>query len=119
MIIALVLDEQEQVVPIIDGVTVRLYDTNSHTYEDYPNPAQQQQEGRRSTVLRFATEKGATAFAAPPNTFCERSYTLAVEQHIQFYALEQPLPFQEFEQRWRNGLLSPSERLAAETIVDS
>ncbi|KYD29193.1 hypothetical protein [Geobacillus sp. B4113_201601] len=119
MIIALVLDEQENVVPIIEGATIRLYHTSSQTYEDYPNIAKQLQAGRRSAVLRFAKEKGADAFASPPNMFCERSYAQAVEQQVKFYLLEQPIPFREFEKRWRNGLLSSSDRLPSEMIVAS
>lgn len=119
MIITLVIDEQENVVSIMEGAIIRLYDTDSQTYEDYPNIAKQQQEGRRSAVLRFAKEKGADAFAAPPNTFCERSYAQAVEQHVQFYLLGHPISFREFEKRWQNGSLSSSDRLPAETIVPS
>ncbi|ASS98094.1 MULTISPECIES: hypothetical protein [Geobacillus] len=119
MIIALVIDEQESVVPTLEGATIRLYDTDSQTYEDYPNIAKQLQEGRRSAVLRFAAEKGAEAFASPPHTFCERSYAQAVEQRIQFYLLEGPTSFREFAQRRQSGLLSPTDQLPKETIVAS
>ncbi|ALF08854.1 hypothetical protein [Parageobacillus thermoglucosidasius] len=119
MIIALVLDHDENIVPIIDGTIVRIYDTESGKYQDYPNPALHLKEGRRGAVLRFAQEKGAAVFASPPKTFCELSYAKAQENHIQFCQLDGPITFDAFQELFNNGKILIKDHLPAQEIVPS
>lgn len=119
MLIAAVLNEEENILPIVDGTTLRIYDTNTKIHVDYENPALRLEEGRRGATLNFAEEKGATAFVAPPQTFCELSYTKAKEDEIQFYHLEQEITFKEFQHRLDNNKLRIKNELPEEDIAPS
>jgi hypothetical protein len=119
MIIALVLDQDENILPIIDGTIIRIYDTESGKYQDYLNPALHLKEGRRGAVLRFAQEKGATVFASPPKTFCELSYAKAQENNIQFCQLHGQIKFDTFQELLNNGKVLIKNHLPAQEIVPS
>jgi len=119
MIIAAVLDEKENIVPIVDGKILRLYNTNTKESSDFAHPALHLKEGKRGATLHFAEEKGATAFVTPPHTFCELSYAKAKQDDIQFYHLEQPVSFQEFKDLLVAHKLLIRNELPDEEIVPS
>jgi len=119
MLIALVLDQDENILPIIDGTIIRIYDTESENYRDYSNPALNMKEGRRGAVLSFVQEKGATVFASPPKTFCEISYAKAQENNIQFCPLSEIIKFDIFRKLLKNGKTSIENDLPAHEIVPS
>ncbi|MEC1718048.1 hypothetical protein [Schinkia azotoformans] len=99
MIIAVVIDKDEKIVPIVEGEKIRIYDTETNKYQEFPNPALALEEGRRGATLKFAEQKGATAFAAPPQTFCELSYEKAIEDQIKFFQLPLGLFFSQFKEQ--------------------
>lgn len=119
MIIAAVVNDNEEILPIIDGTVVRLYNTSSKEYQDYENPALHLTEGRRGATLKFAEEKGATAFVAPPQTFCELSYAKARKDEIQFYHLDKEITFKAFQQLFENNELQIKNELPDQDIVPS
>lgn len=86
----------EEIVPIVEGDWVRIYNTETNGFEDHRNPALSVEEGRRGEVLKFVNNFNVTVFLAPPNTFCERSYDKAKEQDIQFVQLNPGTLFQQF-----------------------
>ncbi|NEU32155.1 hypothetical protein GN156_15495 [bacterium LRH843] len=119
MIIAAVVDQNEKILPIVDGIILRLYDTESKQYRDYENPALHLKKGRRGATLRFAEEKGASAFVAPPQTFCELSYEKARKVGIQFYHLDEQIVFHVFLQLIESNQLHIKPELSNENIEPS
>lgn len=119
MIIAAVIDEQEIIVPIVEGEKIRLYDTETKLYQEFSNPAAQLKEGRRGASLRFAEQRGAVAFAAPPQTFCELSYEKAVEDQVKFFHLAAPLPFSQFKEQIDQKTIAVQEILPENEIAPS
>ncbi|ALA53706.1 hypothetical protein CAY60_001335 [Shouchella clausii] len=93
MKIAFVLNESEDIVPITEGLVLRVYDSLSKSYNDYSNPALERKEGKRSAALQFAIKQGAHALAAPPETLCEQSYKFARKEQLSFISLPGPVPF--------------------------
>ncbi|MFC5464102.1 hypothetical protein [Lederbergia graminis] len=119
MIIALVLNADETVVPIVEGTVLRIYDAVKKQIQDYENPAQFLQEGRRGATLSFAEDKGATVFVAPPQTFCELSYEKAVKDGIHFISLERSLSFPELLRLLESGQLNIGDKLSGDEIAPS
>lgn len=119
MILAVVVDEKEQILPIVEGTILRIYDTESHQKQDFSNPAQHVTEGRRGATLRFAEEKGATVFVAPPNTFCELSYQAARKNNVNFLNILKNTNFKSFEESLVNKEIALQTFLPDEDIVPS
>lgn len=95
MKIAFILNKSEEIVPITEGTVLRVYDCLTKRYNDYPNPALEREQGKRSAALQFAIEHGARALAAPPETLCERSYKLALQEEMSFISLPGRVPFKQ------------------------
>ncbi|WP_042346313.1 hypothetical protein [Bacillus massiliigorillae] len=119
MLIAIVINDDEIITPIIEGTVLRIYDSNSKYYEDFPNPALGLKEGRRGATLQFAIEQGATVYVASPQTFCELSYQKAVDEQIRFYRIEGNTSFYDFEERVEHEELQVIDTLPQEEIVAS
>lgn len=119
MLIAAVINEENIIVPIVEGSTLRIYDTEKKAYEDYDNPANHLKEGRRGAALRFAEEKGAFAFASPPQTFCELSYDKAKKDGIQFYQLEESVAYEKFIQKIEANELGSQTDLPEDEVAPS
>lgn len=119
MLIAAVINEKNYIVPIIEGRTLRIFDSEKKTYEDYNNPANDLKEGRRGAALRFAEEKGATAFASPPQTFCELSYEKAKTDGVQFYPLEESITYDHFVQKVESNGLAIQTELSKDKVAPS
>ena len=119
MYVAAIIDQEEVIVPIVEGVKLRIYDTETGSFQDYDNPALGLTEGRRGATLRFAIEKGAAAFASPPQTFCELSYEKAVEEKIRFFHLEPGVSFNSFKGQLADGLVTAEEKLPGGEIAPS
>lgn len=111
MSIALTLNNENIITPIVEGTKLRIINKKSWTWEDFPNPALSFTEGRRGAALRFALAKGAHAFVAPPETFCELSYKKAVENQIDFYSIEAGKTFEDFVRLFKNGQLQVTKVL--------
>lgn len=119
MIIAAVIDKGENILPIVEGTILRIYNTNTNEHVDYENPALHLKEGRRGATLNFAEDKGATAFVTPPQTFCELSYAKAKKDEIQFFHLEQETTFREFQWLLDNNILQIKNELPEQDIAPS
>lgn len=119
MIIATVIDKEENIVPIAEGVEIRIYDTETSKYKDFPNPALELEKGRRGATLSFAGSEGATVFIAPPETFCELSYDKARKEDFKFYHIDFNWPFKQFEQKLIKGEIQLEESLPKVEIVPS
>ena len=117
--IAAVIDNEEKIVPIVEGVEIRIYNTETSEYIDYPNLALELDEGRRGATLNFADSKGATVFVAPPETFCELSYDKARKEQFKFYHLDSKVPFKQFAQKLVKGEIKLQETLPKPEIVPS
>lgn len=119
LFIAIIIDKEEVIVPIVEGEKLRIYNTESGTYEEYDNPALGLTEGRRGATLRFAIQKGATFFASPPHTFCELSYGKAVEENIKFFHLPPGVSFKHFNEQLVGQLIEAQEKLPNDEIISS
>lgn len=119
MIIAAALNEQEEIVPIVEGDVLRIYDADLKEFQDYPNPALQVEQGKRGKTLQFAEEKGAIAFVTPPQTFCELSYEKARKDQVQFYPIETSISFQQFLQLLENDEVQIEDELVEGNIAPS
>lgn len=119
MLIALVLDEDDCILPIVEGTVLRIYNTETGAYQDYPNPAVGLTEGRRGATLQFAIDHGVEAFAAPPLTFCELSYEKARRESIAFLPLKPDTLFAEFQRLWPDLAHTIAAGLPAEEIAPS
>ena len=119
MLIAAVLNENEIILPIVEGTVLRIYDTERKVTEDFPNPANDLTEGRRGAALKFAEEKGAKVFVAPPNTFCELSYNKAKKDNIKFFHISQGLSFTSFEQALEKQEIQVQSFLPENEVVPS
>ncbi|WP_068672224.1 hypothetical protein [Oceanobacillus sp. Castelsardo] len=119
MIIAAVLNEKKIIVPIVEGKVLRVYNSKKKTYEDLENPAIYLKEGRRGAALGYAKEKGAEAFVAPPQTFCDLSYEKAKNDGIQFYQLEESILFEQFEEKIKSNQLWSQSELPDNEIAPS
>ncbi len=117
MSIALTLNNEEIITPIVEGTKLRIINEQDWTWTDYANPALSLTEGRRSATLRFAIAKGAQTFVAPPETFCELSYKRALEHQIQFYSIEAGKTFSEFSELFKNGLLQAKTEIKNEELA--
>lgn len=119
MIIAIVIDKEEKIVPIVEGEKIRIYDTETNEYQEFPNPALELKEGRRGATLKFAEQKGAKAFAAPPQTFCELSYEKAIEDQIKFFHLPTGVTFSYFQGQVVEKAIDAQENLPSQEIAPS
>lgn len=119
MILAAVIDKDKNIVPIVEGVEIRIYNTETSEFQDFPNPALELKEGRRGATLHFAESKGATVFIAPPETFCELSYDKARKDQFKFYHLDFNWPFTRFEQKLKIGEIQLQDTLPKLEIVPS
>lgn len=119
MLIAVVLNEIKLIVPIVEGETIRIFDSEKSTYKDFENPAIHLKEGRRGAALKFAEEKGATAFVSPPQTFCELSYEKAKHDGIRFFQLEQTISYEQFVKKITSNQLGSQTELPENEIAPS
>ncbi|UAC48154.1 chemotaxis protein CheY [Bacillus aquiflavi] len=119
MTIAVVLNEQNMMTPIVEGTILRIVNEDDFSYEDFSNPALSLEKGRRGATLRFAIEKNATIFFAPPETFCELSYKKALEEEFAFYEMETGQSYATFENLLRKGQIQVSKQLRAVNVVPS
>jgi hypothetical protein len=118
MAIAIVINDEGIVTPIVEGTVLRIL-TKDGTAEDHPNPALDVTEGRRGATLRKAIELGANSFVAPPATFCELSYEKAQQQQVTFINIAANQPFTQVVQQIKSGAISASANLPAEEVVPS
>ncbi|MFS0750673.1 hypothetical protein [Oceanobacillus sp. 1P07AA] len=119
MIIASVLDEKEYIVPIVEGKTLRIFNSKTKQIEDFENPAVHLKEGRRGATLKFAEQKGAESFITPPQTFCELSYKKARTDGIQFFKLDNSIPFEQFEKQFHSNSIEQQSKLPENEIAPS
>lgn len=119
MLIAIIIDEQETILPIVEGSILRIYNTETKQKQDFPNPALALTEGRRGATLRFAEGKGAKVFVAPPNTFCELSYQAAQKDQVNFFNISSNTSFHGFEQALIAEQISIQAFLPDEEVVPS
>ena len=118
MAIAVVINDEGIVTPIVDGTVLRII-KQDQTVEDHHNPALDLTEGRRGATLRKAIELGVSTFIAPPATFCELSYKKAQEENITFINIEPNKTFSEIAQALKDGSIEISKDLPAEQVVAS
>lgn len=119
MLIAVVIDKEENIVPIVEGKKVRIFNIETSEYQEFPNPALTLKEGRRGATLKFAEQEGATAFAAPPQTFCELSYEKALEDQIKFFNLPSVISFKQFKEQVDKKVIVVQETLPGNVIAPS
>lgn len=119
MLIAAIIDQKETILPIVEGTILRIYNTETQQKQDYRNPAVGLTEGRRGATLRFAEEKGANVFVAPPHTFCELSYKAAQEDQVKFFNIPANTSFQSFQQSFLKEEIIVQTFLPDKEIVPS
>ncbi|WP_339216790.1 chemotaxis protein CheY [Solibacillus sp. FSL W8-0372] len=118
MTIAVVVNDEGIVTPIVEGTILRIIQKD-HSIEDFRNPALDLTEGRRGAALRKAIEQGATIFIAPPETFCELSYKKAQEEQISFINIAANQSFAQVIEQVNSGEIQISKELPAEEVVPS
>lgn len=118
MTIALVVNDQNIVTPIVEGTILRFIQ-DDFTVEDVKNPALDLTEGRRGATLRAAIAKDATTFIAPPATFCEKSYEKALEEQVTFYNIASDQSFDAVLAALKQGELTTTKALPSAEVVPS
>ncbi|WP_341323728.1 chemotaxis protein CheY [Solibacillus sp. FSL H8-0523] len=118
MAIAIVINDEGIVTPIVEGTVLRIIEKDG-TAEDHRNPALDLTEGRRGATLRKAIELGATKFVAPPATFCELSYEKAQQEQVKFINITANQTFSQVAQQIKSGAISASANLPADEVVSS
>ncbi|MCM3721279.1 chemotaxis protein CheY [Solibacillus isronensis] len=118
MAIAVVVNDEGIVTPIVEGTILRIIQQD-HTVEDLRNPALDLTEGRRGATLRKAIELGATTFVAPPETFCELSYKKAQEEQISFINIPANQSFAQVAEQLKSDIIQQSNELPADEVVAS
>lgn len=119
MKIAAAINQKDYIVPIVEGGTLRIFDTKTKEFNNMENPAPKLTEGRRGAALALASQHGAEAFAAPPQTFCELSYEKAQQVHFLFFNLESPLPFDTFLELLDQGFVVGEREIASKNVAPS
>ncbi|MEW6046567.1 MAG: hypothetical protein AB1609_08800 [Bacillota bacterium] len=85
---AVVAEDRDTVVPLSEGPTCAIVETDTGEVTYLPNPAVTARGGRRAAVTRFFVESGVEAVLSVPGTFCERSHQLARDSGLQFIPVE-------------------------------
>lgn len=119
MLIATVIGKDNEILPIVMGDKLRIYDRATKQYKDFKNPALNVNEGRRSATLQLALELGASVFVAPPETFCDLSYQKAKQADLKFLTVNKGLSFEQFVLSLREHRLSLLNDLPETDIVPS
>ncbi|BDG61202.1 hypothetical protein [Caldinitratiruptor microaerophilus] len=88
MRIGAVLDGSGRIVPLPDGPTVVVYDTETGAEQRFDNPAANFQRARRAAVVEFLHKQGAEAVCSVPGTFCATSHGLAQRHAMRFILLD-------------------------------
>lgn len=118
MAIAIVINDEGIVTPIVEGTVLRILEKDG-TAEDHRNPALDLTEGRRGATLRKAIELGASVFVAPPATFCELSYEKAQQEQVTFINIAANQTFRQVAQQIQSGAIRASVDLPADEVVSS
>lgn len=118
MAIAVVVNDEGIVTPIVEGTVLRIIDKDG-IVEDYRNPALDLTEGRRGATLRKAIELGAATFVAPPATFCELSYEKAQQEQVTFINIAANQAFSQVAQQIKSGAIPVTTDLPANEVVAS
>lgn len=118
MAIAVVVNDEGIVTPIVEGTILRIIQQD-HSVEDLRNPALDLTEGRRGATLRKAIELGVTTFVAPPETFCELSYKKAQEEQISFINIPANQTFSQVAEQLKSGTIQQTNELPADEVVAS
>lgn len=118
MAIAVVVNDEGIVTPIVEGTILRIINQDG-TIEDFRNPALDLTEGRRGATLKKALEQGVTIFIAPPATFCELSYEKAQQEQVEFIHIEANQLFVDVVTAIQAGTYKKTAVLPAEDILPS
>lgn len=73
------------IVPLPDGPTIRLWDTDTGATSEIPNPAFGKETDRRPTAARALVGVGAQIVITPPGSFCSPSHKIATEAGMRFW----------------------------------
>ena len=65
MLIAAILDEEETILPIVEGSILRIYDTEAQQKQDYPNPALGLTEEEKRSNITFCGRKRSDCVCCP------------------------------------------------------
>ena len=85
---AVVAEDGDTLVPLSDGPTVVIAESESGELARLAHPAAGQQKGRRAAVVRLLVERGVQAVLSVPGAFCTYSAGLAREHELEFIAVE-------------------------------
>lgn len=116
---ALALNDEEVIVPIVQGTIFRIYDNNLSHYSDFENPANLVSSGKRGKTIGFALEHNVEIFVSPPENFCELSYDKAQEVGLKFVNIVNHLRFADFIDQWIKGEFDIVSQLPQKEIVPS
>ncbi|NLG68716.1 MAG: hypothetical protein GX496_03985 [Firmicutes bacterium] len=76
--------DRETIVPLPDGPTAAIVETETGEGTYLPNPALSVRQGRRAAVTRLFIDSGVKAVLAVPGAFCEHSHELARRHGLEF-----------------------------------
>lgn len=119
MSVAVILDNQETILPIVEGSILRIYNPLTEEKEDFPNPAIGLVDGRRAAVLRFVAEKGVKTIVTPPHSFCEIAYETARKDEVNFIKVEANTTFETLQQLFAQNKIETQAVLPKEEILPS
>lgn len=115
-IAAIVTNDGDTIVPLPDGPTVLVFDSEKNSVEKYENPAIGMTEGRRSAVTNFLLKKQVQVVCSVPETFCSTSCQVAVQGGIKFIRLEPGEKFSTVVQDWQQYAAKAVNTLTPEEL---
>lgn len=86
-IAAALAGDGKDIVPLSDGPTLVVLDTESLKEERFDNPGYPLKTNRRATATEFLHRQGVNVVCAVPQTFCPTSHDLARSYGMRFVQL--------------------------------
>lgn len=83
---AFILNDKKNIVPIVEGAMLRIYDTTLEVVTDYPNPYRLTKNAEEQFVYNFAQMHGSCYFVVPKSVQPQYSFnhTYLVEEGTTF-----------------------------------
>lgn len=98
-IAAAVSEDGNQILPLSDGPTLKILDTETLETESFPNPGFPLQQGRRAAATDCLHEHGVELVLAVPMTFCSTSQERARSYDMHFALLPEGTTWDEVIRR--------------------
>ena len=85
----MIAEDGQTVVPLVNGDTIRIRDTESNEEYELQNPAMSVTSGRRIAVVKALLEHNVASVISPPEAFCAHSYGVATANEMNFWRVKE------------------------------